>query len=115
MPHQPVQPAVGRWTAKQVGAHIAATCQFLARSRQQANRAMAHARYVDQLLHGTSQRSAAAELQEEGGWPARAAAARAHAARAREHARRAREELVGDQERAAAAQERLHELRRSLP
>jgi hypothetical protein len=99
----------GNGPPDQVPARVAAAYQLLARSRQRAAFAMAHVRYIDLLLHSSSQRSSAAEsaggpglehvtevvehevathlravelhetaaqLQEEGGWPARAAAAR---------------------------------------
>jgi hypothetical protein len=67
----------------------------------------AHLRAVE--LH-----EAAAQLQEELGWLARAAAARAHAVRARELSRRARQELARLQALAAAAQQRVHEAHRRL-
>jgi hypothetical protein len=148
MPQEPAQPMAGNGPPDQVRARVAAAYQLLARSRQRAAFAMAHVRYIDLLLHSSSQRSSAAEsaggpglehvtevvehevathlravelhetaaqLQEEGGWPARAAAARAHAAHARELARRAREELAHYRAQATAAREQVDELKRREP
>ena len=107
MPQEPTRPAAGTGPAEQVRARVAATNPFLVRSRLRASQAMAQVRYVDRLLHATSQRSdaaeqadgtgsehlieviehevaahlraltlheAAAQLQEDAGWPKRAAA-----------------------------------------
>ena len=148
MPQEPARPAAGRRSAEQVRARVAATNQFLVRSRLRASQAMAQVRYVDRLLHGTSQRSdaaeqaegtgsehlieviehevaahvraltlheAAAQLQEDAGWPERAAAARFHAAHARELSRRAREELARHRARAAAAQQQVDKLHGRSP
>ena len=111
---------------------MAATHQFLARSRQHAKQAMAHARYIDRLLHGTSQRSDAAEqaeatrsehlvevMEQELAAHQRAAALHeaaaqlqeeggwpARAAAARAHAARAREHARRAREELAGDQER---------
>ena len=61
MPPQPAQPTAGEGLAEQVRARVAVTNQLLVRSRQRATQAMAHVRYVDRLLHPTSQRPHAAE------------------------------------------------------
>ena len=54
MPQEPAQPVAGRGPPDQVRARVAATYQFLARSRQRAAFAMAHVRYIDLLLHSSS-------------------------------------------------------------
>ena len=54
---QPGRPTAGTLAAEQVRARIAAINQLLARSRQRASQAMAHAQDVDRLLHSTAQRS----------------------------------------------------------
>ena len=97
MPHRPAQPAAGTWSAERVRAHIVATYQFLARSRQHAKQAMAQARYIDQLLHGTSQRSDAADQAE--------ATRSEHLVEVMEQELAAHERAVGLHEAAAQLQE----------
>lgn len=97
MPQKPTQPAAGTGSAEQVQARIAATYQLLARSRQHARQAMAQVRYIDRLLHSTSQRSDAAEQAE--------ATTSAHLVEVMEHEVAAHERAVALHETAAELQE----------
>jgi hypothetical protein len=120
MPDKPAAPTARTALAQEVRARVAASNQVVAQARRHAAQAMAQVRYVDRLLHSTSQRSTAAEQAEE--------TRSAHLVEVMEHEVAAHERAValheaaaelqeegGWPERAAAAQEHVEELRKRLP
>lgn len=121
MPDKPAPPTARTALAEEVRARVPASNQVVAQARRHAAQAMAQVRYIDRLLHGTTQRSDAAEQAER----TRSAhlvevmehevAAHEQAVALHEAAAELQEELASYQARAAATQEHVEELRKRLP